>query len=216
MSRALRCGPEVYRTIASNQLLAPALRLARAVNALRALRDAIVPSRALTEGHRLRQSRNLFLFLGAALYEALLVLDNIGPEFGDLASFKQHLLPYRRSSDWRDLRENVLKPIRNNVAFHVNRDILGPVLDQLDYSVYEFAIQDGGPTDEPYYELADEALVPAAFGSGAYASVGENLFRYVNDVVVYTGYYCRAADAVLADVATRLGFTWASTEAVTT
>mgnify|MGYP001609490847 CR=1 FL=1 len=208
----LTCTPAHYATIARTPLFLSALRLARSVNAVRACRDAMVPSSAVPDVHRPRQSRNMLLFFGATLFEALLVLDNLGPELGRLDSTKKHLAPLRHGHDWRELRDKILKPLRNQVVFHNDPGVLPRATGTLPFSVIDFATR--APTDgsEPYYELADIALIPAAFAEGSYPTVAENLLRYWNDVIVYAGYFCRAADEVLLEVATRLGFNWESTE----
>ena len=62
------------------------------------------------------------------------------------------------------------------------------------------------PESEHFYELADFALIPAAFTQGDYPSFWTNYQRYLNDTLVHSGYFCRAADKVLAEVALILGF----------
>lgn len=154
----------------------------------------------------------MVLFFGATLFEALLVLDSLGPELGRLESTMEHLAPLRQSHDWREFREKILKPLRNQVVFHNDPHVLPSATGELPFSVIDFATRALTDGSEPYYELADIALIPAAFAQGTYPTAGENLRRYWNDVIVYAGHFCRAADEVLLDVGARLGFSWESTE----
>lgn len=202
----LTCSAAQFEEIRRHPLLPTLLRLARAVNALRALRTAFVPSDALSLASQIRQQRNVMLHLGATLYEALGILDDLGQAFGQLPEVRLHLLPIRRSADWQDLRVNVLKPIRDTAAFHFDPDVLPRALAEL--SQEEFVLATSTEVDKAgrCYPLADEALIPAAFRDGRYADHQSNYMRYLNDTLVYAGYFCRAVDAVLASVGPQLGF----------
>jgi hypothetical protein len=206
VTRRIVCTPEKFGEIKNDPLLAPALRLARAVNALRALKTGFVASNLISEDAKLRQKRNIMLHLGATLYEALLILDDLGPEFGSLPIVREQLIPLRRAEDWRKLRTKVLKPIRNSVAFHFNPEVLPTALDDLTYDPFVFAVQDTEDSLGLYYQLADEALIPAAFKDGDYGDHDTNYLAFLNDVIVYAGYFCRAVDAVLKELTVQLGF----------
>lgn len=152
------------------------------------------------------------MLLGATLFEGLQVLESLGPELGGLETAKLHLIPLRKAKDWRELRDVVLRPLRNEAVFHNDADVLPRALATLELPAFEFATCEVSGSGEPYYELADYALFPAIFARGSYDTVEENSLRYANDVLVYAGYFCRAADLVLAEVAEKLGFAWQETD----
>jgi hypothetical protein len=201
------CSAEHLKTVARHPLWPSALRLARTVNVLRSLVTAAVPSQILGESGKLRQRRNALLLLGSALHEALDALDRLEPVFASLPSVKVHLSPMRTESDWRQLSESVLKPIRNAVAFHFGLHPLPPAYVGAVSGEVMFAIDDSGASTGSYYQMADDLLTEAAFAEGAFDSARINHLRFLNDTIVYAGYYCRAVDSVLAEVAVALGFT---------
>lgn len=203
----LVCSPEHFATIATSSLLAPALRLARSVNALRALITATVPSAVLSDGLRVRQSTNTLLYLGATLYEALEVLDHLGPALGVLESTREHLLPIKKWRELRKFKKTVLWPLRKSVVFHFDEDVLPRAFHELKFDPTVFRSEDSNHPRDLFYELADVALLPAAFKEGEHSTFLTNYRGFLNDTIVYTGYYCRAADEVLTEVATLLGFT---------
>jgi hypothetical protein len=88
------CTAEHYLTATQHPLFAPGLGLARSVNAVRACRDAIVPSHLIDDSYRARQCRPLFLYFGAAFYEALDDLKDLGPEMSALDSVKNAYTSY--------------------------------------------------------------------------------------------------------------------------
>lgn len=176
------------------------------MNALRALVTAAVPARILGPSGKLRQQRNALLLLGATLHEALDVLEDLGPVFGTLPSVQKHLVPLAQAPDWQDLKKNVLKPVRNAVAFHFQANTLPQQFVREGTGDITFQITDSEPSSDPYYQLADDSLTESAFAAGKYAEPRLNHLRFLNDAIVYAGYYCRAVDAVLLDVAGILGF----------
>lgn len=200
------CSLEHFQSIKTHPLLGPALRLARCVNALRALTTAAVPNGAVPRNEAVRQSQNVLLHLGATLFESLEVLDDLGPDLGQLESAKKHLVSLRRDKELRSFRKHVLKPIRQTVAFHFDADVLPRAFDGLLFKPFVWSSHDRDGSSQRYYELADFSLIPAAFAGGEYASFVDNYRRYLNDTLVHCGYFCRAADEVLAEVASILGF----------
>jgi hypothetical protein len=199
------CSPEHFQRIAGSPLLAPALQIARSVNALRALKTATLPAE-LPERLKLRQQTNILLHLGATLYEALETLDQVGPEFSQLDSFREHLLPLRRAKDWKQFKEKILWPVRKSVAFHFDADVLPRAFSTFKFEPTVFLSRGTSGSFETWYELADHGLIPSAFAEGDYDDFLTNYRRFLNDSLVYMGYYCSAADIVLEDVARRLGF----------
>ena len=202
----LVCTLDHFHSIREHPLLAPALRLGRCVNALRSLSTAVVPTRVIPEEERVRQQQNILLHLGATLYETLLVLDDLGPDLGQLESARTHLVSLRRDSELREFRDRILAPIRNTVAFHFDSDVLPRSFADLQFAVVVWSSVDESARSSTYFELADHALIPATFTDGDYPDFMSNYARYLNDTIVHTGYVCRAIEAVLTEVATVLGF----------
>lgn len=200
----LVCSPEHLRSIAKHPLWQSALRLARSANALRGLLTAAVPSDQIGPVERLRQQRNVLLHLGATLYEALDGIKNLEPVFATLPAVQEHLLPLSADADWQHFQQNILRPIRNSVVFHFEtRPFPLSFAEAADNEVV-FAVA-GGVSADLYYQLADDVLTATAFVHGDYKDPMTNHLRFLNDAIVYSGYYCRAVDAVLLVVAESLG-----------
>src|ERR1700674_4022262 len=106
MKRVQRyCSPSQFAAIADDPRLSVALRLARTVNALRALSSA---AKGWEGMHPVRQVTNALLFLGATLYEALEVVSDIGP-LASLRATTERLAPFRRDTDLQRFKRDVLK-----------------------------------------------------------------------------------------------------------
>lgn len=200
------CSREHFEQIASSPLLPPALRLARAVNALRALTTAVDSVPHLPRRQQTRQSMNVLLYLGATLYEALEVLDHLGPDLGALPIVRERLIPLRRDQALRKFKQTVLWPLRSSVVFHFDPDVLPKAFGTLAFERFVFASHSFAHDLDRYYELADFALIPAAFADGEYASFIANYQRYLHDSLAYSRSLCVGADAVLTEVAMSLGF----------
>jgi hypothetical protein len=208
MKRVQRyCSPSQFAAIADDPRLSVALRLARTVNALRALSSATRAWEGIHQVHPVRQATNALLFLGATLYEALEVVSDIGP----LANFRattERLVPFRRDTDLQRFKRDVLKPLRNQFVFHFDPAAVSPAkLATLRVSNIVFESHESGGAPDFYYELADFGLLAIELAPGDVDGLMSDYQGYIASTLRYAEEYCVIIDALLLEVTEALGFT---------
>jgi hypothetical protein len=207
MKRVQRyCSASQFAAIAGDPRLSVALRLARTVNALRALSSVAMAHEKIDEVHPVRQVTNALLLLGATLYEALEVASDIGP----LASFRattERLAPFRRDTDLQRFKRDVLKPLRDQFVFHFDRAVSPSELAALCVPNVVFESHESGGAPDFYYELADFGSLAIALAPGNIDALMSNYQGYFGKTLRYAGEYCVIVDALLLEVTEVLGFT---------
>jgi hypothetical protein len=207
MKRVQRyCSPSQFAAIADDPRLSVALRLARTVNALRALSSAAKAWEGIHQVHPVRQVTNALLFLGATLYEALEVVSDVGP----LARFRattERLAPFRRGTDLQRFKRDVLKPLRNQFVFHFDPAVSPSKLAALRVPNVVFESHESGVAPDFYYELADFGSLAIALAPGDVDALMSNYQGYFADTLRYAEEYCVIVDALLLEVTEALGFT---------
>lgn len=141
------------------------LTLARVWNALRfCCYPALNSHNTDTPSARLIKI-NSFLFTCAVLYEGFLVVEQLRKHFHQLSSFKKGFASLSKDPEVKRLREDYLRPLRNKLVFHFDKDVPETNLDCFDLPEYNFATCIGPTMNELYFDLADEVafnyLVPS-------------------------------------------------------
>lgn len=114
------------------------------------------------------------------------------------------LVPFRKAKELQACTSRVLVPIRNQVAFHFDPKLVPAILDSLKHPNYVFASHTFGNNLHRYHQLADFALIPAAFTEGESPSFLANYQKYLANIMRYAKEYCEIIDQVLTEVAQAL------------
>jgi hypothetical protein len=197
---------EQFEKIRSNPRLALLVTLARVVNALRFCHLAVVSLGDEDTPSDQRQRVNSFLFTSGILYEGLKVAGVLGKHFGSRDSFKA-MAAVLGDTRAKQLREGVLRKLRNKVVFHYDDDVAPQALGQLELNRYVFATGLGSKNGDVYYNLADEVAVNHVVGQPTTVEAErETLHSMIRDITDVTVAFLDASEHLMVDALGDLGF----------
>jgi hypothetical protein len=204
--RELYISKEDFDNLRSDRQFAKLLNLARAANALyfcyRALLDFSDDSTSAGQ----RQHINAFLFSAGVLHEGLIVADTLEKYFGERDSYRNGFGKLLNDESTKQLRNTILKRMRNKFVFHYDEDVPRKSLKTLNLPSYLFATGLGEKRRGLYYNLADEVVINFLLGDPA-SKEEERIFREAleNITKVLVG-FTDSADMLIADVLSEMNW----------
>jgi hypothetical protein len=186
---ALIVPADQWRTVRSDPRFIELMRLARVTNSL-ALAYGPLLHPLEDQSPRARRDRFAAFFFAAALIkEALAIAEGLSRWFRELRQYREGFSVLLKDPSFIELRENLLKKVRNELVFHFDREAvvrgLARFPEDEDILIATFP-PEGPQTGEMYFDAADDAILAYLFGDA-----------------VTTGEYVARLDAFMTEV-TRL------------
>ena len=206
----IECTPEAFKALKSDERFLGLLTLARFVNALRFCQQAVIAARKVDSPLSSRQTIHSFHLASCVLCEGFLLVERLGKHFHNLDSFKDGFGILLRDRSVRALRQSVLQRMRNKFVFHFDGDVAKDALRNFELPNYRFASSIGKASGEMYFGLADEAVMnyllqPEPTESDDVSK--QRLQKLIQDVTEFMGGFTDAAEKLIAEVLSSMGWT---------
>jgi hypothetical protein len=160
--------------------------LARSVNTLFFVHQALVPHEGDASPAASRARYNSVLFSCAILAESLLLVRRIGKHFAPLPEFRR-LSELVNGKAARKIIESAFFGLRNKLVFHFDPDEIGEQLRDLDLPSPIFLSAMGRTNGQTYYELADLCAFRTLYGPSfptADAALAETEFTKISSNLI--------------------------------
>jgi hypothetical protein len=157
--REIYASKEDFDALRNDNQFANLLNLARAVNAVYFCFKSLLDYSGDETPAGQRQHINGFLFAAGVLHESFSVAARLEKHFGERASYRNGFGTLLADPKTQELRQTILKRIRNKLVFHYDEDVAKQTLKTLDLKQYVFATGTGGKRKGTYYNLADEIVL---------------------------------------------------------
>ncbi|MCA1791543.1 MAG: hypothetical protein LC667_17345 [Thioalkalivibrio sp.] len=189
------------------------LALARVVNSLRFMHQALLDSQKDDSPPRIRQRITSFIFTGAVLFEGIQLSKRLGKYFRSLQSFSG-FTAIHKDPDVEGLFKDQLRRLRNEAVFHFDTESIARCLKELDGDKITFMRGSGSEQGNVYYELADTTALHLLTGTPASAeAVVEHSRFMVQHVTNLSVRFVKAADELISTVLHNEGLTPEATTA---
>ncbi|MEX1185918.1 MAG: hypothetical protein WEA80_04955 [Gemmatimonadaceae bacterium] len=154
-----------------------------------------------------RQRIGSFLYLGALLYEALRFADRLGEHFRDHETFRIDFVPLLNDQRVQDLREGVLKRLRNRAIYHHDDDVMPEGLRDLVMPEYVFARGHGTGFMDLDYILPDILISKFALPElDVTRALTDQLAPVLRDVLMVGQRFALAADRLIDESTRKWGW----------
>lgn len=200
------CDEERFNELREDDRFVALLTLGRATNAIRFYHHAYLDAAEDDSPAGKRQRLNAFMFLGAALREALRYSQTLGRHFADSPGFEcfRKLLG---SNETQAYQNGILRHLRNKVTAHFEEQITRETLSSLDFGDPRLACGEGKTVGASYYDLADEVAVHSVLVVDAEEPRSwdelEELMKQTRDISIEFG---KCADRLIGEVGRRMGW----------
>jgi len=121
--REIYASKEDFDKLRSDKKFANLLNLARAVNAVYFCFNSLLDYSGDETPAGQRQHINGFLFAAGVLHEGFRVAERLEKHFGDPASYRDGFGKLLAEPKTQDLRQKILKRMRNKLVFHYDEDV---------------------------------------------------------------------------------------------
>lgn len=153
------CTKDQFEQLKTEESFWAILTLARVVNVLTSCHMwTVIAGRGDTPTAK-RDRSNSFLFACSVLHEGLRLADDLEKYFGSLRTFRDGLGDLMKKQATIQIRDEILKPMRNKFVFHFFKRYIRKGLLKTDFPTYVFATGSGDARSQVYYPLADEAIL---------------------------------------------------------
>lgn len=202
------CDEETFQELQGDERFIALLTLGRTVNAIRFYHLAYLEAKDDETPSGKRQWMNAFMFLGAALREALGYANTLGKMFSEEGAFDcfRELLGQETTKTYRN---GILRHLRNKVTAHFDEQITASTLTELEFSDPKLVVGEGRSVGGSYYDLADEVAVHSVLVAETDEprswSELENLMKQTAEISAEFG---RCADRLIGEMAKQMGWTF--------
>jgi hypothetical protein len=200
--REIYTSKEDFDKLRSDKKFANLLNLARAVNAVYFCFNSLLDYSGDETPAGRRQNINGFLFAAGVLHEGFCVAERLQKHFGDRDSYRDGFGQLLADPKIQELRQTILKRMRDKLVFHYDEDVAKTTLKSLDLKEYVFATGTGGKRKGIYYNLADEIVINYLLNDVP-ADQEDAVFRVVmKGIAEALSAFVDCADALIGDVLT--------------
>lgn len=205
----ISCSKATFDSIKTDERFLGLLTLARIVNALRFCHKAGIDAKDLDRPSGARSRINSFFFAASILYEGFRLVGRLGRNFTGLDSFDSGFGVLQQDRKVTNLRNSVLKRMRNKFVFHFDKEIPTESLENFELPEYKFAEGIGEAAGEMVFSLADEVVINYLIQprpNETDDSLKERFNKIIDDTNEVTGKFLEAAEKLMADVLKDMGF----------
>ncbi len=176
------------------------LALARVVNSLRFMHQALLDFQDDDSPPRIRQRINSFIYTGAVLFEGIQLSKRLGKYFRTLESFSG-FVAIHKDPHVEELFKDQLRRLRNEAVFHFDAQSIAASLQELDGDEIIFLRGSGSQQGNVYYDLADTTALHLLTGiqPSAEAAVehSRSIVQRVTDLSIR---FVKAADELICTI----------------
>jgi hypothetical protein len=165
----LAFSPERWATLRNDERLLDLLRLGRVTNALAFAYPALTRD-IRHQTPRTRRDRTAALYyVGAVAFEGLQVSQGLARHYRGFPQFQAGLGKLNTDPAVTALATKFLKPLRDKVAFHFDRDVYSTAIRGIEFEEYRVATFNTPNAAGVYFDFVDDAI--GVFLTGARSNV---------------------------------------------
>lgn len=203
------CSKRQFDKLKSDERFLALLRLARFVNALMFCHRPVINAGNMDTPDATRQRINSFVFASSVLYEGFRVAEQLGKHFRQLDSFKNGFANLMRDRNAQNLKNTILKRMRDKFVFHFDKDVATEALEGFELPHYKFATGKGKVFGQMYFCLADEVVMNFLLQLKDEESDDELKLRFQNitqDITQLMVKFLEAAEKLIAEALIQMGW----------